>query len=271
MRIMPSMTDLTEDRLARLESRVAQLEVYAAEAFWTALDRAYEATLPRRELVCLVCARTGLRSDFVVLTDRCMFGGGTLERYQCPSCDAIFGPQKYLDLSEEFVTRDYALLYNRYQETNSTETEIRTFRSLDPKPGRLYLNWGCGIWSETISRLRAESFEVWGFEPSAPVSSPYIATSRDQISARFDGIFSNNVIEHFRNPRRQFEDFLRILKPGGMMAHSSPCYEYSYSFTRFHTLFLVGRSANILAELTGFRVKSRTKDGEYINVHYEAL
>ena len=47
-------------------------------------------------------------------------------------------------------------LYNRYQETNSTETEIRTFRSLDPKPGRLYLNWGCGIWSETISRLRAE-------------------------------------------------------------------------------------------------------------------
>ena len=141
-----------------------------------------------------------------------------LERYQCPSCDAIFGPQKYLDLSEEFVSRDYALLYNRYQETNSTETEIRTFRSLDPKPGRLYLNWGCGIWSETISRLRAESFEVWGFEPSAPVSSPYIATSRDQISARFDGIFSNNVIEHFRNPRHQFEEFLRILKPGGMMA-----------------------------------------------------
>ena len=56
--------------------------------------------------------------DFAVLTDRCVFGGGTLERYQCPACDAVFGPQKYLDLSEEFVSREYAMLYTRYNETN---------------------------------------------------------------------------------------------------------------------------------------------------------
>ena len=38
---MPSMTHPTEDqdRLTRLELRIAQLEVYSAEAFWTALDR----------------------------------------------------------------------------------------------------------------------------------------------------------------------------------------------------------------------------------------
>jgi hypothetical protein len=54
------------------------------------------------------------------------------------------------------------------------------------------------------------------------------------------------------------------------MAHSSPCYEYAYSFTRFHTLFLVGRSANVLAERTGFRILDRTRDGEYINVIFEA-
>jgi SAM-dependent methyltransferase len=236
-----------EDRLARLELRVAQLEVFSVEAFWTALDRAYDATLQGRELSCLVCGRTGLRSDFVVLTDRCMFGGGKLERYQCPNCDAIFGPQKYLDLSEEFVSRDYALLYAHYDEINSTETEIRTFRSLDPNRGGLYLNWGCGFWGQTIPRLRAEGFDVWGFEPSAPDSTPYVAVRRDQISARFDGIFSNNVIEHFRDPQRQFEELFRLLKPGGVMAHSSPCYEYVYSMTRFHTLFLVGRSADVLA------------------------
>ena len=95
-------------------------------------------------------------------------------------------------------------------------------------------------------------------------------TSRDQISARFDGIFSNNVIEHFRDPRRQFEEFRRILKPGARMAHSSPCYEYAYAFTRFHTLFLLGRSTNVLAARTGFRVSDRTKDGEYINLVFEA-
>ena len=263
------MTEMQEDRLSRLEEQVARLETYSVEAFWTALDRAYEFTLNHRELVCIVCGRTGLRSDFAIVTDHCMFGGGVLERYKCPDCDAVFGPQKYLDLSEEFVNRDYALLYARYAEANSTENEIRTFRSLEPTPGKIYLNWGCGIWSETIASLRAEGFEVWGFEPNAPSSHPHIVSSLEQISAKFDGIFSNNVIEHFRNPVAQFSQFYQFLKPGGVMAHSSPCYEYSYAYTRFHTLFLIGRSADCLAQRSGFRAKNRVQAGEYINVVFE--
>ena len=70
-------------------------------------------------------------------------------------------------------------------------------------------------------------FDVWGFETSAPTSSPYIVTARNQISAKFDGVFSNNVIEHFRDPQRQFKEFHDILKSGGIMAHSSPCYKYA--------------------------------------------
>jgi SAM-dependent methyltransferase len=263
------MTDTFEDRLSRLEKQIALLETYSVEAFWTALDRAYESTLRNRVLVCIVCGRTGPRSDFSVLTDRCIFGGGMLERYKCPECDAVFGPQKYLDLSDDFVNRDYALLYTHYSETNSTENEMRTFRSLDPTPGKLYLNWGCGVWSETIARLRSEGFDVWGFEPNASSSDPHIVSRRDHISAKFDGIFSNNVIEHFRNPVGHFQDFRNILKPGGLMAHSSPCYEYGYAVTRFHTLFLVGRSANTLAQRSGFRIKNRIQEGEYINVVFE--
>ena len=263
------MMDTQEDRLSRLEGQVAQLQTYSVEAFWTALDRAYEISLSHRELICIVCGQAGLRSDFSILTDRCMFGGGMLERYKCPSCDAVFGPQKYLDLSEDFVNLDYALLYSRYKEVNSTENEVRTFRSLDPTPGKLYLNWGCGIWSETIARLRDEGFDVWGFEPNAVSSDPHIVSSREHISARFDGIFSNNVIEHFRDPVGQFREFNQILKPGGVMAHSSPCYEYAYAVTRFHTLFLMGRSPEALARRTGFRVKNRIQDEDYINVIFE--
>jgi SAM-dependent methyltransferase len=264
------MSESPDDRLSRLERQVALLETYSIEAFWTTLDRAYETILPHRELACIVCGRSGLRSSFSVLADRCMFGGGTLERYQCHACDAVFGPQKYLDLSDEFVSRDYAILYSRYSEADSTENEIRTFRSLNPNSGHTYLNWGCGAWSRAIPELRADGFDVWGFETSAPTSAPHILTKREQISTRFDGIFSNNVIEHFRDPQHQFKDFHDILKPGGVMAHSSPCYKYAYAFTRFHTLFLLGRSAHVLAERTGFRVRDRTEDGEYINVIFES-
>jgi hypothetical protein len=133
------MIESLDERLSRLERQVALLENYSVEAFWTALDRAYEPILPHLELACIVCGRSGLRSSFRVLVDRCMFGGGTLERYQCPGCDAVFGPQKYLDLSEEFVSRDHAMLYSRYSEADSTDNEIRTFRSLNPRAGHIYL------------------------------------------------------------------------------------------------------------------------------------
>jgi SAM-dependent methyltransferase len=262
------MGDTSEDQISHFRRRIESLETYTVQAFWMALDRAYEATLNDRKIQCIVCGTGGRRGDFPILTERCMFGGGTLERYQCPVCETVFGPQKCLDLPEEFVAQDYAILYRRYAEANSTEKEIKTFKSLDPVLGGVYLNWGCGTWNETIPKLRADGYDVWGFEPTGTTSS-YVVTQREQISARFDGIFSNNVIEHFREPRRQFEEFRRLLKPTGRMAHSSPCYEYAYAFTRFHNLFLLGRSPEILAERTGFRVRSRVKDGEYINVIFE--
>ena len=96
--------------------------------------------------------------------------------------------------------------------------------------------------------------------------SEFVVNKRSALSARFDAIFSNNVIEHFRDPVAQFREFHGLLQDGGRMAHSSPCYEYAYPFTRFHTLLLVGKSADVLAARTGFAVVDRVKDGEYINV-----
>lgn len=254
-----------ETRLARLEAQMERLEVFSVQGFWASIDRAYETLLPKMQFRCIVCDHCDGRSGFKIFSSKCQFGGGHLERYQCPKCDAIFGPQKYLDLDEAFVNRDYDILYSRYSESDSTNNEIKTFRSLSPRRGGLYLNWGCGAWCRTIPEMRAEGYDVWGYEPSAPRTEGVIVKARGEISAKFDGIFSNNVIEHFRAPLEQFRDFHDILKPDGVMAHSSPCYDYAYPFTRFHTLFLLGRSPFILAERTGFVAYQAARDGEYIN------
>jgi hypothetical protein len=261
----------TAARIDRLESQLKLLEPYSVAGFWQALDHVYEITLPTRQLRCIVCDHSDLRSGFSIRTAVCQFGGGQLERYECPRCDALFGPQKYLDLAEQFVVADYNFLYSRSAESDSTENERRAFRSLQPTPGSLHLNWGCGEWSQSIPQLRAEGFDVWGYEPSAPESAGHIVKWRGEISAQFDGIFSNNVIEHFRDPVAQFQDFKSLLKPNASMAHASPCYAYNYAFTRFHTLFLLGRSPHLLAERTGFRVESATVDGEFINHVFRSL
>ncbi|WP_210250101.1 class I SAM-dependent methyltransferase [Microvirga aerophila] len=261
------MMDDLASRVERIEKQLLLAETYSVKAFWQALDRAYHTNLQTRDLRCIICEYTDKRSGFQVLTDQCEFGGGELERYQCPRCDCVFGAQKYLDLDESFVDLDYRLLYSRYSESDSSINEIRTFHSLRPQRQGVYLDWGCGgAWSPTISKLREGGWDVWGYEPSADVASAFVVNQRNAVSARFDGIFSNNVIEHFRDPIAQFKDFHSLLKDGGGMAHSSPCYEYRYSFTRFHTLFLLGKSPDVLAERTGFRVIDRVQEGEYINV-----
>jgi SAM-dependent methyltransferase len=215
-----------------------------------------------------VCDLTAPWAAWEKVTDTCLFGGGVLERYRCPACDCIFGPQKYLDMSDEFVSLDYQMLYSHYAEANTTELELRTFESLKPKPNELYLNWGCGVWNPTIPMLRADGYDVWGYEPSASTSG-FVVAHRSEISARFNGIFSNNVIEHFRDPLAQFRDFHSILATDGVMAHSTPCYAEKYMGTRFHTLFLLGRSPSVLAERTGFNIVDRVVDDEYISIVFQ--
>ena len=65
-----------------------------------------------------------------------------------------------------------------------------------------------------------------------------MVTDTSALTPKFDGLFSNNVIEHFRTPVTQFRAFRDRLKPSGRMAHSTPCYRYLYPITRFHTVFL---------------------------------
>jgi hypothetical protein len=61
------------------------------------------------------------------------------------------------------------------------------------------------------------------------------------------------------------------LKPGAKMAHASPCYDDCFAFTRFHPVFLLGRSPHVLAERTGFTVVDSERDGEYINYVFQRV
>lgn len=237
-----------------LETRLRLAEAFHGGGFWMLLDRIEEQSLKGRRISCIVCGFEDDCGAFRMHAERCIFGGGLLRRFECPRCDCIFGPMKYLDLDEEFVAKDYALLYSKYSEGDSTANEIQCFHALRPEkaPAKKYLNWGTGgTWSRTMQILREEGYDVWGYEPMLPRSSEFVACSKAEVSAKFDGIFSNNVIEHFRKPVDEFLYFSEILEEDGIMVHQSPCYEYSHAFTRFHTLFLLGKSPHVLAERTG--------------------
>ncbi len=244
---------------------------YLASTYWRTIDVLYARDLPRRDARCVVCGYTDASAGYRKHVSECQFGGGRLERYACPKCDTVFGPLKMLDLTPAQLEVEYRALYARYDEANSTEAEIRAFRACGPRPGGAYLNWGCGAWAETIDVLRGEGHDVWGYEPVAKTENPHVVASVDEISAKFDGIFSNNVIEHFGDPVGEFRRLRGFLKPGAVMVHASPCYELLYENTRFHLAFFLGRSADALAARSGFEVESRDRDGEYMHVAFRAV
>ena len=264
----PSKSELIE-RVAVLEAQLALSERHHTNAFWKSLDKVYDLALADRVLRCTVCGHSAKRDGFEIRSSQCQFGGGKLERYACPSCECVFGAQKFLDQDDELIGLDYQLLYSRYKEGRTTSNEVRTFESLAPEKRGVYVNWGCGAWNGTVERLRNEGWNAWGYESSATTASAFIATRKDALPPTIAGIFSNNVVEHFLDPVAQFEEFHALLPPGGRMAHSSPCYEYRYEFTRFHTIFLLGKSPEVLAQRTGFEVVDRTQDGEYINLVFQ--
>ena len=269
---------MSDDRLAALEKRLAAVEHqhevlkgFVVPALWDALDRFYDRLGPAGEPRCLACDQARPNDQFAKRHDACVFGGGKLERLECPNCGCVFGPMKYLQTPLPVVEADYRMLYASYSEGDSTENELRAFEALKPRKDGLYLNWGSGAWSASVERLRAEGYDVWGYEPHAEIDNPYVVRNRGEVSAKFDGIFSNNVIEHLFDPAAQFRDFHTILKPGGRMAHASPCYAWTYAYTRFHVFFPLADSPARLAERTGFRLTGAENDGDYRVRVFEAL
>jgi hypothetical protein len=256
-------------RLSATDGQLLLVEQHHTSAFWHVLDKIYDHTLTDKALSCVICGHSGQRSDFEVHVTDCWLGGRKLERYECPTCECIFGAQKFLDLDDALVGLEYRLLYTRIREQDYTKEEVRTFRSLNPKNGSAYVNWGCGAWNQTVALMREEGWNFWGYDPSAPLNAPFVVREKAQLPEGLAGLMSNNVIEHFLDPVAQFREFHDVLPPGGRMAHSTPCYDFRYANTRFHVVFLVGKSPEILAERTGFKVVDRIRDGEYINYVFE--
>lgn len=210
-----------------------------------------------KSLKCPICEFYSGRENFKPYVTRCIFGGGKLLRHECPGCGVIFGTQRMLALSPEALEQEYVEHYSCYNEGNSTESEIRTFDYLNPKPEGVYLNFGCGKWSKSIEYARENGYQLFGFEPYAKdEKSEYIINDVELLkSMKFDGIISNDVLEHLRYPDKTLSFMSSLLKDNGLMIHTTHCYNYACEYTRFHLFFFTGNSLKIIAQKAGLEVE----------------
>ena len=217
---------------------------------WQIVDAADSLLFPPDTIAaCPICGHADARSAYETRVTECRFGGGRLERYVCPDCGAIFGPLKMMRLSPEQMGEEYQQSYAVYSESDCTLLEKLAFESLRPRKNGVYLNYGAGAWNRTTKDLRADGYDVYDYEPYAPAeSNPWVIRSfADLEKMKFDGIFSNDLIEHLQNPVADLKAMADLLKDGAEMAHCSGCYEYAFEYTRFHLFFLTGNSLKRLS------------------------
>jgi hypothetical protein len=266
-----------KDEIAMLRQEIASLKTdiikRQTKAKWAIIDILDEYRYGNCQISCRICGYSANIDTFKKLISRCMFEGGKLERYECPQCGLIFGPLKFLLLDEPSVADEYKTLYEIYAEPSTTDYEVKTFMALNPKRDGIFLNYGCGAWSNSIRLLREHGWSVFGYEPYACPNNPYVISNENTLlSMKFDGIFSHNLIEHLQYPLRFFQLMKSLLKnSAGKMAHSTACYDYAYEFTRFHLHFYTGKSIDYLCNIIGLRIADITRDtsSHYINYVYE--
>ena len=257
----PAATELTEQEKELLRHQIA--------IKWDLIHRIEVLKAAPAVLTCALCQHSGPAPTFTPFESQCIFEGGTIVRHQCPDCDVIFGSAPMLALSAEELTQEYEWHYRVFTEGDSTEQELRAFHALGPDKDKKYVNWGSGAWSNTIDVLRAEGWQVYGFEPhgSAVGGSDAILTSMEQLAQlQPHGIFSNNVLEHLRHPVAELQEMANLLPSDGLMSHATPCFEYRFEFTRFHLFFFLGRSKAFLAEQAGLVIQDFQRDGHFMNL-----
>lgn len=219
--------------------------------------------LSENTIRCGICGHTGIVSSFETIETNCIFDGGKLVRYICPDCGAIFGPIKFSRQTKEQFDDDYTVHYTGYKEGDSTEKEIRAFQLLKPKKEGVYLNYGCGSWSDTMKQLESMGYNVYGYEPfSKDYDNPKIISDRIVLSRmRFNGIFSNDVLEHLPDPIADLSFMKTLLAtPRARMSHCTGCYKYKNEYTRFHMFFFTGRSMDVICERTGLKIEKSVMD-----------
>jgi hypothetical protein len=249
-----------EDQLQAIHKEVLLAQVRMK---WFLVDRV-EQREGRRPLQCPVCGT--LTTDYAKpIMAHCRFGGGTLLRYECTKCGGIFGPEKMLRLTPQELAEEYELHYRIFSEGDTTSLEKQAFAALNPRRDGVYLNYGSGAWSRALPELRAEGWNVLGYDPHVASAADYIIRDESVLrSMRFDGLISNNLIEHLADPVAAFCEMKSLLKDdNSVMAHATPCYTYSYEYTRFHLFFYTGRSVEWLCREAGLEIRSQADEGDY--------
>jgi SAM-dependent methyltransferase len=205
-------------------------------------------------LQCKICDLNAPTEQFKTYESDCLFVQVSginqhLVRHECPNCGVIFGPQDMLNLTKQQLIEAYHAVYNTgYRDCDSSEVELKALMTLNPKTDGVYLNWGAGT-STASDKAKLRGYTLINYDPFTPDITPNVKL--DISTNKYDGIISNNLLEHLQDPVSEMKLMKSLLKPGGEMVHITDCFMYCIEYTKYHLFFFQGKSLQTICDKIG--------------------
>ena len=178
------------------------------------------------------------------------------EFFQCLECDLVFVPPEF-HLSLEAEKARYDFHSHSLEDFGYRKFLNRLFQPLETKLplGARGLDFGCGR-EPTLSVL----FEEVGF-PCANYDLHYF-NDPTVLETQYDFLTCSETMEHFQNPRAEFERFLRLVKPGGwigimtQLRNDAPPFEkWFYKDDATHVCFFSRKTFQWLENAYGLKLE----------------
>ena len=149
------------------------------------------------------------------------------EFYLCSCCEGIFRPaEKLLDNEKEKQryeshTNDSDDLGYQNFVAPITNAVLKKFSKDD-----IGLDFGCGKDSPIVKVLRKNEYEILEYDP-------FFFDDKKLLEKKYDYIACCEVIEHFYNPKKEFELLKKLLKEDGILYLMTGIYNSTIDFSKW--------------------------------------
>lgn len=148
------------------------------------------------------------------------------ERYylKCPNCSGIF-------MSKQFLPVD-SIELDRYSTHNNDVNDPRYRKFVSPitndilkdfNQNHIGLDFGSGTGPVITVVLKEQGYNITTFDP-------YFDNRPEVLTATYDYIASCEVVEHFHNPKLEFQKLKSLLKPTGKLYIMTDLYREEINF-----------------------------------------
>lgn len=142
----------------------------------------------------------------------------------CPICEGVFVNPESIPAPEEekkrYETHNNDVDDPRYRKFVSPITSAIMAAHLPEEKG---LDFGCGTGPVISAMLRENNYHIAQYDP-------YFADDPELLEETYDYIACCEVVEHFRNPRREFKKLKELLKNRGTLYIMTQLYEENMDF-----------------------------------------